>query len=257
MKIVVAVKQVPDTMAVKVREDGTVERENVPAILNPYCEQALMTALSVKGDGEVVVVSMGPPQAESSLRRCIELGADKAYLISDRDIAGSDTWATSRALAAFIGKYEPDADLYMFGRMAIDGDTGQVPSEVAQLLNVQQFSYVDSIRMENGEILVTQDYDTFERECKVPKGSVISTSGVDPNGHIPTVGGYLRASKAEIIRINRVDLGLGLYSVGLKGSKTKIVHTYDQSGSRRNVKIEISTPAKAAELIIKETEGIR
>ncbi|MDO5853137.1 MAG: electron transfer flavoprotein subunit beta/FixA family protein [Thermoplasmata archaeon] len=257
MRFVVFVKQVPDTMAVRLDGNGSLVRDGVPAILNPYCESALSHILSIKNEGDTVAaVTMGPQKAADALRRCVELGADEAYLLSDRDFAGADTWATSRALAAFVGKYEPDADLYVFGRQAIDGDTGQVPYEVAGLLDVQQFAYVRALAKDGDTFTAVQDYESFERAAKVPRRSVVSFGTVDPSGMLPTVEGYRRGKAAEIKVLGRVDIGLGLYSVGLKGSVTKIVGTDSVKAARRNMKVEITDPNIAAELIIKERRAV-
>lgn len=253
MRFVVAVKQVPDTMSVRVDENGSLVRAGVPSILDPYCEMALRSVLALKGEGDTVVaVTMGPEQAADALRRCVELGADEAVLLTDRDFAGADTWATARTLAAYIRVFELGADLYVFGRQAIDGDTGQVPYEVACLLGVQQFAYTESLTRDGDGFVAVQDYVSFGRTARVPRGSVVSFGTVDPNGAVPDIRGYLRGRSAEIRRLGRVDLGLGAYSVGLKGSVTKIVGTRTFDSSRRNVKIEITDPATAASYIKKE-----
>lgn len=258
MKYVLAVKQVPDTMEMSVDENGSLVREGVSAILNPYDECALMNIVSLMDEGdELVVFTMGPPQAESVLRRCLGLGATKAYLLTDRSFAGSDVWATSRVLTAFITRYQCDADLIVFGRQAIDGDTGQVPYEVAALLDVEQFAYADSLSVDGGSFVVVQDYGDVRRTSKVPRGSVVSFGDVDPNGAIPTIAGVLRAQSMEIEELDRVKLGLGAYSVGLKGSMTKIVSTSASDSSRRNRKVEIRDPANAAKILIDEMEAVR
>ena len=258
MRFVVFVKQVPDTMAVRLDENGSLVREGVPAILNPYCESALAQVLRLKGEGDTVAaVSMGPDKASAALRRCIELGADEAYLLCDRAFAGADTWATARALAAFANKFEPDADLYAFGRQAIDGDTGQVPYEFAALMSRQQFAYVDSLERDGDGFAASQDYESFRRRCRAPRGSVVSFGTVDPSGCLPTAEGYLRGLRADIKVLSRVDVGLGVYSVGLKGSVTKIVGTGSVKAARRNVKVEITTPSKGAEVLRNELGGAR
>ena len=125
MKFIVCIKQVPDTTEVKVDpETGTIIREGVPSILNPYDEFAINEAIRAKsfGDSQIVVLSMGPPQAEEALRKCLAIGADEAILLSDRGFAGSDTWATSVTLANAIKKIG-DFDLIFCGQQAIDGDS--------------------------------------------------------------------------------------------------------------------------------------
>ncbi len=258
MRFAVAVKQVPDTMEMSVDENGSLVRTGVPAILNPYDEQALAEVLRIRESGdEVVVFTMGPPQAAEALRRCLELGADSAYLITDRAFAGADVYATARALAAFITGNIPDASLYVFGRQAIDGDTGQVPYEVAALLDVQQFAYTESLERDGDSFLAVQDYGHVRRTARVPKGSVVSFGTVDPNCPLPSIRGYLESLGRPIKEVDRVALGLGVYSVGLKGSLTRIVSTESVMSTRRNRRVEISNPATAADFIMTELEGSR
>lgn len=257
MRYIVFVKQVPDTMEMHVDADGSLIRSGVPAILNPYCEYALTRIVGIRGDGDrITAVCMGPSSAEDALRRCLYLGADDAYLLSDQAFAGSDVFATCRVLSAFITRFAPDADLLVFGRQAIDGDTGQVPGELAQMMDVQQSYYVTDVSVEADGFMVTQDYGDMVRVCKVPRGSVVSFADVDPNGHLPSISDVIRAQDKTIEVLDRVALGLGLYSVGLKGSRTRIVDTKTVIASRRNRKVEIRDPATAADFIIKEREAI-
>lgn len=257
MRYAVAVKQVPDTSQVSVDAEGSLIRAGVPSILDPYCENALRRIVALRRDGDSIdVFTMGPPQAEEALRRCIAIGADRAFLLTDRDFAGADTWATARTLTAFLQRYEQDADLYVFGRQALDGETGQVAAEVAELLEAQQFLYTRELEI-GEEITAVQDYGAFVRRAEVPKGSIVSFGDVDPDGFLPTVDDILRARKADITRIGRVDVQLGLYSVGLRGSVTKIAGTRTSTGARRNVRIEITNPDTAADFIIKEGRALQ
>lgn len=258
MRFTVFIKQVPDASEMRMDDNGSLIRSGVPSIINPYCELALSRILAIREPGDIVtVVTMGPQQASEALRRCLELGADEAYLLSDKDFAGADTRATSRVLAAFVERYAADSDLYVFGRQAIDGDTGQVPASVAQLLDVQQFMYTTDLERDSDGFVSHQDYGTFNRIARVPRGSVVAFGTVDPNGHIPTAEGYLRARSKEIVTVGRVDIGLGLYSVGLRGSLTRIVGTESVKGSRKGMKVEITDPRNAADMIIREMEGTR
>lgn len=258
MKYLVAVKQVPDLSRASVGPDGLMVRAGVPSVLNPYCEYALGRILDMRKDDDTVeVFTMGPPQAESALRRCLELGADRAYLLTDKSFAGADTWATARAIVAFITRFACDADLMVFGRQAVDGDTGQVPYQVAQMLDVQQFAYTESLTVDGEGFVAVQDYGDVRRTSRVPSGSVVSFGGVDPNGRLPTISGYLRASGMDIVTVDRVALGLGAYSVGLKGSMTRIVSTEAVRSSRRNRKVEIRDPKFAASLILQDVEALR
>ena len=157
MKIVVCLKQVPDTTAVKIDpKTGTLIRDGVPSIINPEDKHALEAALQLKDNNgaEVTVLSMGPPQAKSALREALCMGADKAILITDRAFAGADTLATSKALAGALKKLE--YDIIFAGRQAIDGDTAQVGPEIAEHLNIPQVTYVQGVKVEEDGLLVNR-----------------------------------------------------------------------------------------------------
>jgi electron transfer flavoprotein beta subunit len=221
--------------------------------LDPYCEYALRKIEGIRKEGdEIVAFTMGPPQASEALRRCLCLGADRAYLISDPAFAGADVWATSRALAAFIQRYACDSDLIVFGARSSDGETGQVPFETAQLLSVQQCVYVADLSPEKDSFVCRQIYGDSERTCRVPRGSAVSFGGVDPCGTLMSISDRISGGKKTIETLGRVELGLGLYSVGLKGSKTRIVRTDSSVIRRKNRKAVINNPGRAAELILDE-----
>ena len=160
LKIVVLVKQVPDTsniVADAMKEDGTVNRGALPAIFNPEDLNALETALSIKDEMEatISVITMGPPKAADVLRDTLFRGADRVFLVTDRRFAGADTLATSYTLTKAILKVEPEFDLVLCGRQAIDGDTAQVGPQVADKLGVPQVSYVERIeKVENGQLTI-------------------------------------------------------------------------------------------------------
>jgi len=144
MRIVVCIKQVPDTTEVKIDPvKGTIIRDGVPSIMNPDDKGGLEEALKLKDlyGAEVIVITMGPPQAEAILREAYAMGADRAILITDRKFGGADTLATSNTIAAAIRKIE-DIDLIVAGRQAIDGDTAQVGPQIAEHLGLPQVSYV-------------------------------------------------------------------------------------------------------------------
>ena len=149
MKIIVCVKQVPDTSGkVAVNPDGTLNRASMAAITNPDDLNAVEAALVLKEQtgAEVIVVSMGPPPAEGMLREVMARGVDRAILVSAREFGGSDTYATSQILAAAIDKIGVDKDdIVMCGRQAIDGDTAQVGPQIAEKLGVPQVSYVEKV----------------------------------------------------------------------------------------------------------------
>lgn len=250
MKFLVAVKQVPDTVQIEVDENGIMRREGVPSVLDPYSEHALETALRLKREGDTVsVVTMGPGQAESALRRCLELGADEAYLLSDAAFAGADVYATARTLTAFVEKIMPDFGLFLFGKQSADGGTAQVPAEVAEMLRRDQFYYVVSVERSECGFTAVQDYGDESRRCNVPEGSVVSVSEGDVNRGLPSIQRFLEVSDMSVGTLNRIDLGLGYYSVGINGSRTKIVRSETVRRSRSGNVFDGSDPVLAAEHI--------
>ena len=158
MKAIVCVKQVPDTSGkVAVNPDGTLNRASMATIINPDDKNAVEAALQLKDNTgcEVVVVTMGPPPAEGMLRELLAMGADRGVLVSGREFGGSDTFATSQILAAAIKKIGVDAEDVVFcGRQAIDGDTAQVGSQIAEKLNIPQISYAADVKIEGKKVTV-------------------------------------------------------------------------------------------------------
>ena len=147
MKIVVCIKQVPDTTNIKVDpETGTLKRETAGTVMNPFDMYAIEEGLRLKEKlgGTVTVVSMGLPMAKDMLKIAIGMGADEAVLLSDRRLAGSDTWATSYALSKVCEKL--GYDVILFGKQAVDGDTAQVGPSTAAYLNAPQITWVKKIR---------------------------------------------------------------------------------------------------------------
>ena len=174
--LLVSVKQVPDTTNIRIDpETGSMIRKGVPAILNPYDAHAVASAAEWKKKlgGKLTVVTMGPPAAEEALQECVEMGADKAVLISDRKFAGSDTLATSYVLAEAIRKIDQEdpVDLVFFGKQAIDGDTAQVGPGVAIRLDLPLITYAVEIR----EVNLDEKYAVIVRKTETGK-EVIQTS---------------------------------------------------------------------------------
>ena len=161
---VVLVKQVPDTANISgkvMNDDGTVNRAKLPAVFNTEDRVALELALRVKDryGGRVSVVTMGPPRASDVLRECLFMGADAAYLVSDRKFAGADTLATSYVLSRAIDKIGP-YDLVFAGRQAIDGDTAQVGPQTAEKLRIPQITYTEEIReVQDGQLTIRRRID--------------------------------------------------------------------------------------------------
>lgn len=230
MKILLCIKQVPDTKEVTIdRQTGTLNRVGVESILNPFCEFALEKALSIKelyGDVEIVTITMGPAQARDSLQRTLELGADRAILISDRTFAGSDSYATAHILASAIAQYEPDYDLILCGKQAIDGDTAQVPAELAEFLSIPQINYCEGVKeisKERALLSCEADYGYELIEGQLPLLVTVSKGHCYRN--FPSVAGILEATGKEIKTIDAHKLQFDAAIIGLEGSPTKVVQT--------------------------------
>ncbi len=225
MKIAVLVKQVPDSDEIKMDpEKGTMIREGAGNIINPLDLNALEAAIELRREygGEVVTFSMGPPQADAALRETLALGADKAFLISDKFFAGADSWATALVLAKSLEKAGP-FDLILAGEKATDGETGQVGPEVAAMLNIPLSTYVSSFLLADGFLTVRrtveEGYET--QRIKMPCLLTVLNDMNEPS--MPTLSGKKSARRAEIKKLGMEDLLLNKDEVGLNGSPTRVV----------------------------------
>lgn len=258
MEIVVCVKQVPDTTEVKIDPvTNTLIRQGVPSIVNPFDKNALEAALQLKEKhgGKVTVISMGPPQAKDALKECLAMGADAAILVSDRAFGGADTLATSYTLAAAIRKLG-NADLILFGKQAIDGDTAQVGPEVAEHLGLPQVTYVAKIEVDGAAARVEREHeDGYEViEVGLPAVATIVKSANEPR--FPTVKGTMKANRAEIPVWTAGELTVDPVRLGLKGSPTQVRKIFTPKQRVQGVLIQKDTAREAvSELIAKLTEA--
>ena len=231
MKIVVCVKQVPDTTAVKIDpETKSLIRESAGAVVNLFDYHAAEAALQLREQtgGEVIVLSMGPASAESTLREMLAFGADRAILLNDRRFAGSDTWATSYTLACAIRKIG-DVDLVLCGRQAVDGDTAQVGPELAAQLGLPQVINVAELSHSGDTLLARRMLDNGYDRCRVKLPAVASVVREINEPRVPTLQGYLRAVSANLTIWTADDLGAQVNRIGLKGSPTRVVHAVPQA----------------------------
>jgi electron transfer flavoprotein beta subunit len=223
MNIVVCVKQVPDTTEVKIDpKTNTLIREGVDSILNPFDAYALETGLQLKEklDGKVIVITMGPPQAESVLREAIGMGADEVILLSDRAFAGADTLATSYTLAQAIRKID-DVGLVICGKQAIDGDTAQVGPGIAAHLDIPQLAFVKAIReFRNNELIVDRLLEDGTLVMAVSLPAVLTVEKDIYPPRMPSLRGKMLAKKAEIPVWTSKDIDVEPERLGLDGSPT-------------------------------------
>ena len=230
MKIVVCIKQVPDTKGgVKFNPDGTLDRAAMMTIMNPDDKAGLEAALRLKDQygAEVTVITMGLPKAEDVLREALAMGADKAVLVTDRVLGGADTWATSQTLAGAIRNLE--YDLIITGRQAIDGDTAQVGPQISEHLNIPVISYAHDIKVEGNNVIVQRQYDDRYHVLKAQMPCLVTALGEMNEPRYMTPGGIFDACEAEITvwgRANLVDVEDS--NLGLKGSPTQIARASDK-----------------------------
>jgi electron transfer flavoprotein beta subunit len=241
MRIVVPIKQVPETNAVRMDEaTGTMIREGVEAIINPLDLYAIELAIRLRegSGGEVIAVSMGPPKAMTALREAIAMGVDRAVLISDKAFAGCDTWATSYVLASAVGKLG-GVDLILCGERATDGDTGQVGPGIASFLDLPVASYVSKVDSVSGNTivlhrLIEEGYEVLEVD--LPAVLTVVKEVADPR--LPTLRGKQKARAADVPTWTLKDLGLDPKKVGLEGSPTRVVKIFRPQVARHCRKVQ-------------------
>ena len=234
MKIIVCVKQVPDTSGkVAVNPDGTLNRASMAAITNPDDLNAVEAALVLKEQtgAEVIVVSMGPPPAEGMLREVMARGVDRAILVSAREFGGSDTYATSQILAAAIDKIGIDKDdIVMCGRQAIDGDTAQVGPQIAEKLGLPQVSYAAEITKEGDTITVKRMLEDGYMTIKVKTPCLITCIKELNTPRYMSVGGVMECYEKpyEIFDYNTLKDHpfIDKDTIGLSGSPTNILTSF-------------------------------
>ena len=239
MRIVVCVKQVPDTTNVRINpKTNTLMREGVESIVNPFDEYALEEALRLKDShgAHVTVITMGPPQATAVLREALARGADDAFLVSSRAFGGADTLATSYTLSQAIKKAcgGKTPDLVLFGKQAIDGDTAQVGPGVSEFLNVPLVTYVKKISLSKGcgETGVSPDVVHFTVESLMDDGTAVIEGALPAvmtvvkeasTPRFASLAGWMDAAKAPVTVLDEKAVEANPLWIGLTGSPTKVV----------------------------------
>ncbi len=229
MNIIVGLKQVPGTTEVKIDpETNTLIRQGIENIINPFDTYAIEEAVRLreKHEGKVTVMTMGPPQAEAALREAVSLGADEAVLLSDRTFAGADTWATAFTLSRAVIKLEP-YDLVICGRQTIDGDTGQVGPELAEMLDVPFVAYVSKIEeIRDGYLRVLRMIEEGHELIETTLPAVITVSKEINVPRLPSLRGIMKSKSAKISTWGLDDLGVTEDMVGLAGSSTQVIKIF-------------------------------
>ncbi len=254
MTIVVCIKQVPDRIH---PDTGTLIREGVPSIVNPFDLHAIEAGLRIRETvgGTVTVLTMGPPQAETALREALSMGADDAVLLTDAAFAGSDTWATGYALSKAIRKIGPD--IVICGKQAIDGDTAQVGPETAEFLGIPHVSYVRKIEEVTAASLRVQrlmddGYDVVESSLPV----LITVVKELNEPRLPSLKGKMAAKKAVIKKWGSADILAEENDVGLKGSPTQVKNVFAPE-ARSERKLLEGSPEEQVDALLQELRGIK
>ena len=252
MKIIVCVKQVPDTKGgVKFNPDGTLDRGAMLTIMNPDDKAGLEAALRLKDQygAEVTVLTMGLPKAEDVLREAMAMGADNGILVTDRVLGGADTWATSTTIAGAIRNIK-DYDIIITGRQAIDGDTAQVGPQIAEHLGIPVISYAEGIEVEGDSVIVKRQYEDRHHMLKAKMPVLITALSELNEPRYMTPGGIFDAYDAEITVWGRKDLkDVDDSNIGLAGSPTKIAKASDKVRKGAGEKVTLD-PEEAVDYIM-------
>ncbi|MEG6586074.1 electron transfer flavoprotein subunit beta/FixA family protein [Dendrosporobacter sp. 1207_IL3150] len=254
MNICVCVKQVPDTLDIRLDPTtNTLIRQGVASIINPHDKHALEAALQLKEQygGNITVISMGPLQAKEILKDCLAMGADKAILVSDTAFVGSDTLATSYTLAYAIKK-AGNFDIIICGSQSSDGDTAQVGPQLAEQLGIAQITWACSIKYDGAAFKVTRETEMgFEViEAKLPLlVSVLKNMNIP---RYPSVSNTIKAHRANITVWTADDINISCKKVGIKGSPTRVTRIFTPERKGKNLIIQKESAQEAVELLLRK-----
>lgn len=254
MKIVVCIKQVPDTTEIKLDPvKGTLIRDGVPSIMNPDDKAGLEEALRLKDQygAHVTVITMGPPQAEAILREAYAMGVDRAILLTDRKFGGADTLATSNTIAAALRNIE--ADLIIAGRQAIDGDTAQVGPQIAEHLGLPQVSYVKNMQYnkEDNSLTIERAVEDGYYLVNVQLPALITVLSEANQPRYMRVKGIVEAFDKPVETWNFDSITVDPAVIGLTGSPTKVKKSFTK-GAKQAGKVFDDLDTKAAVNLIIE-----
>ncbi|SHH33506.1 electron transfer flavoprotein subunit beta/FixA family protein [Thermosipho atlanticus] len=234
MNVIVCIKQVPDTTNVRIdRKTNNLVREGVPSIINPDDQRALELGAQLKENfgAKVFVVTMGPPQAKEALKDAISFGLDEAFLLSDRAFAGADTLATTYTIFGGLKKLEKQIgqiDLLLFGKQAVDGDTGQVGPGIATRYGYPLGAYVvriEKIDFENKELVVVRRLDRGYEKIKIKMPAVLTVTDELNEPRYADLPNLIRAIKYEPTTWTLKELELDPKKCGFFGSPTRVINT--------------------------------
>lgn len=252
MNIIVCMKSVPETTAEKrLLPDGTLDRAGVPAVINPWDEYAIEEALRIResgdGSGEIVLLCMGPDGSAETIRKGLAMGADRALLISDPALHGSDMWATGKVLAEALRKQQ--FDLALFGSQSTDAGGGMIYNIVAEMLGLPAVTWVNEIEVTGGKVRGKRGSDIGYDVVEAPLPAVASVTQTAHEPRYPSLPGIMKAKKKEIATMSLADLGVEASQVGLSGAKSAVTGSERPQTARARQTIKAEDPAATASAI--------
>jgi electron transfer flavoprotein alpha subunit len=245
LTIISLMKQVPLPSEMRMGDDGLMDRTKAKSIINVDCGYALEAGLQMKADNpdaKLIVCSMGPPSFEVSLKKAISMGYDEAYLLSDRKLGGSDTYATGLAISTMLrhlgyGKGLNEDFIIVAGRQTSDGDTAHVPSQVAENLGIPQATFIEVASLKDGHIEAKRIIEGGYQMMNLPLPCALSftPTGIDPRR--PTLSGAVKARGAEVTVFSIDDINLSDEKIGLSGSPTIVAKVANITSERAAIKM--------------------
>ncbi len=245
LTIISLMKQVPLPSEMRMGEDGLMDRTKAKSIINVDCSYALEAGLQIKNgnsDARLIVCSMGPPSFEQSLKKALAMGYDEAYLLSDRRLGGSDTYATGLAISTMLkhlgfGKGLNEEFIVLAGRQTSDGDTAHVPSQVAENLGIPQATFVEEATLSKGIIKARRIIEAGYQWLELPVPCMLSFTPTGIAPRYPSLAGAIRAKHTDINIFNIDDIGLADEKIGLSGSPTIVAKVTNIKSERAPVKL--------------------
>jgi len=253
LKIISLMKQVPVPSEMRMGADGLMDRTKAKSIINVDCSFALEQSLQIKNqvpEAELIVLSMGPASFEQSLRKALAMGFDRAVLLSDRRLGGSDTFVTGLCLASALRKLgfdkdSPDPFIVFAGRQTSDGDTAHVPSQVGENLGIPQATFVEKVDLAGDHLVVRRIIEGGYQSLELPLPCVVSIAPTAVPARRPSLAGTMRAKKADIEKLDLAEIGVSPDRVGLDGSPTLVAKVINIERHRPPVAVAAGdTPAE-------------
>lgn len=252
MKIVVLMKQTFDTETkISLDASGQIDSNGVNYVINPYCEFAVEEALRIKeklGEGEVVILSAGPERAETAIRTCLAMGADRGILVNDPALEGGDEFTAAKVLAKAL--QNEGFDLILAGFQAVDDGSAQVGSRIAELLNIPVVTIVTKIEVEGGKAVATREIDDGVEIIEVPLPAILTAQSGLAEPRYPSMKGIMQSKKKPLQQLTLADIGVSVDEAGAKGAKVKI-EALSMPAARQAGKIVPGDPAEASIELVK------